>query len=94
MRIYISGPMATCPSTYKRKFSEMAELITEGGDIAVNPAVLPTGLDGDKYMPICFSMIDASDAVLMMQGWRESAGARLEKAYAEYQGKQILYERE
>lgn len=92
MRIYISGAMRNCPTTYKRKFNEMAKQINANGDVAVNPAVLPNGLKHDKYMPICFDMIEASDAILMLNDWKTSKGAKLEKAYAEYQGKTVLYE--
>lgn len=92
MKIYISGAMASCQSTYKRKFNEMAKRINANGDIAVNPAVLPNGLDHKRYMPICFDMIDASDAILMLKDWTTSKGAKLEKAYAEYQRKTVLYE--
>lgn len=92
MRIYISGAMKICPSTYKRKFNEMAKRINANGDIAVNPAVLPKGLDHDKYMPICLDMIDGADAIMMLNDWETSKGAKLEKAYAEYQGKQVFYE--
>lgn len=94
MRIYISGAMASCSLTYKRKFNEMAKKVNANGDIAVNPAVLPNGLDHDRYMPMCLTMIDASDAILMLKDWTTSEGAKLEKAYAEYQGKTVLYEKE
>lgn len=94
MRIYISGAMRSCPTTYKRKFNEAAKRINANGDIAVNPAILPNGLDHERYMPICLDMIDGADAILMLKDWTTSKGARLEKAYAEYQGKKVLYEKE
>jgi hypothetical protein len=37
-------------------------------------------------------MIDAADAIFMMEGWEQSRGACLEKAYAEYQGKDVMYD--
>ena len=58
----------------------------------INPAWLPKGLDTNRYMPVCLAMVDAADAIYMMNGWEDSRGARLEKAYAEYQDKLVLYE--
>lgn len=93
MRIYISGAMAKRPDTYKEEFAKAEKEITEKGYTVINPAWLPKGLDFNKYMPICMAMIDAADAIYMMNGWEDSKGARLEKAYAEYQDKLVLYER-
>ena len=93
MRIYISGAMAKRPDTYKEEFAKAEKEITDKGYIVINPAWLPKGLDKNRYMPICMAMVDAADAIYMMDGWEESKGARLEKAYAEYQDKLVLYER-
>ena len=54
--------------------------------------MLPIGLDMDKYMPICLSMVDGADAIFLFNNWQNSKGALLEKAYAEYQGKEILFD--
>ena len=93
MRIYISGAMAKRPETYKEEFAKAEKEITDKGYIVINPAWLPKGLDRNRYMPICMAMLDAADAIYMMDGWEDSKGARLEKAYAEYQDKLVLYER-
>lgn len=93
MRIYISGAMAKRPDTYKEDFAKAEKEITDKGYIVINPAWLPKGLDRNRYMPVCLAMVDAADAIYMMNGWEESKGARLEKAYAEYQDKLVLYER-
>ena len=92
MRIYISGAMAKRPDTYKEEFAKAEKEITEKGYTVINPAWLPKGLDKNRYMPICMAMVDAADAIYMMKGWEDSKGARLEKAYAEYQDKLVLYE--
>lgn len=93
MRIYISGAMAKRPDTYKEEFAKAEKEITDKGYTVINPACLPKGLDRNRYMPICMAMVDAADAIYMMNGWEDSKGARLEKAYAEYQDKLVLYER-
>lgn len=92
MRIYISGAMRSCMSTYRQKFARAQKMLEDEGHIVINPAVLPVGLDMDRYMPICLSMIDAADAIFLFNNWQNSKGALLEKAYAEYQGKEILFD--
>ena len=59
-----------------------------------NPPALAVGsVNEDAYMPICLSMLDAADAIYMLRGWENSDGAKLEKSYAEYQGKTVYYEK-
>lgn len=91
MRIYLSGSMASCMGTYKDVFAAEEKKLREQGHLVVNPATLPVGLDRERYMPICLSMIDGADAIYMFNGWEHSKGALLEKAYAEYQGKEVIY---
>ena len=79
-------------STYRQKFARAQKKLEEEGHIVINPAVLPVGLDMDRYMPICLSMIDGADAIFLFNNWQISKGALLEKAYAEYQGKEILFD--
>lgn len=90
MRIYLSGAMASCMDTYKTIFAEKQKELESEGHIVINPAMLPHGLDGNKYMPICLAMLDAADAIYMFNHWEESRGALIEKAYAEYHGKKII----
>ena len=92
MKIYISGAMASRPDKYKDEFAKIEKELTDKGYIAVNPAQLPKGLPTNRYMPICMAMVDACDAIYMMKGWEKSKGACLEKAYAEYQDKLVVYE--
>ena len=79
-------------STYRQKFARAQKKLESEGHIVINPAVLPVGLDMDKYMPICLSMVDGADAIFLFNNWQNSKGALLEKAYAEYQGKEILFD--
>ena len=92
MRVYISGAMSSRMSTYKQEFAFYEQRLKGQGHIVINPATMPIGLDPDRYMPICMAMIDGADAIFMMDGWEQSRGARLEKAYAEYQGKDVMYD--
>ena len=92
MRIYIAGPIASRKETYKIDFAKAEHRLRHKDAIPVNPALLPEGLDPEAYMPICMAMLDACDAIYMLRGWEDSKGACIEKKYAEYQGKAILFE--
>lgn len=91
MRVYISGAISSCIETYKERFLQVQRELERNNHIVINPAMLPIGLDGDKYMPICLAMIDGADAIYLFNHWQESKGALLEKAYAEYQNKFVLF---
>ena len=73
----------------------MSGEISKGGsgvadvwNIVLNPAELPEGMEAADYMRICMAMIDVADAVVFLPDAKDSAGARLEKAYCEYVGKE------
>ncbi len=88
VKLYISGPITGIPD-YKEKFMAAAKELEEVFDDAVvlNPATLPEGMNRADYMRICLSMVDVADMVALLPGWENSAGAMIEKKYAEYQGK-------
>ena len=86
MNIYIAGRIAGDPH-YKVKFAAYANLLTEAGDVVLNPAVIPKRLPVADCMKICFAMIDVADEVYFLPDWEESGGAQLEKAYCDYIGK-------
>lgn len=90
MVVYIAGKMTGLEDKGRGKFAE-AENELKKAFVVINPSVLPDGMPGDRYMPICFSMIDQADAIVMLDNWKDSPGAKLEKAYAEYQGKAVFY---
>lgn len=90
MVVYIAGKMTGLPDLGREKFNEAEKRLTEKGYVVLNPARLPDGMPGNRYMPICFAMIDQADAVLMLNNWKDSPGATLEKAYAEYQNKMVF----
>lgn len=81
MIIYIAGPITSHPD-YKEKFAAAEKQLLELGHIPINPARLPDNLPYGSYMPINMAMIDVSDAVYLLEGWRDSRGARLEHDYS------------
>lgn len=90
MIVYIAGPMKGKKNMNRPAFYEAQDALEDHGYLVLNPAKLPVGMDEKAYMPICLHMIEKADVVAMMNGWKDSAGARLERAYAEYQGKRIV----
>lgn len=92
MIIYIAGPMTDLKNENRPVFAEAAETLRSMGYVVLNPAVLPTGMPRERYMPICLAMLQQADAVYMLQGWEGSDGAGIEYLLAEYQGKEVLYE--
>lgn len=92
MVVYIAGKMTGLEDLGRDHFARAEKALRAQGHVVLNPASLPDGLQPSAYMPICSAMIDAADAVFLLDNWPASRGASLEKAYAEYQGKEILYE--
>ncbi len=81
--IYISGPITGVPKYYEA-FEAMEDELSALGYIPLSPARLPTGMTPEQYMRICFAMIDSADAVIFLEGWENSVGARLERDYCFY----------
>ena len=86
IKVYIAGKITGDPN-YKAKFAEAAKAIVARGDIPLNPAELPAGMDPADYMRICFAMIDTADIVFFLPDWHDSQGAQLEMDYCRYIGK-------
>lgn len=51
-------------------------------------AALRSRATAADYMRICMAMIDVADCVVFLPDTGDSAGARLERAYCEYVGKE------
>lgn len=60
---------------YQLTFCHAKAFLENRGHTVINPAMLPIGLDNNKYMPICLSMIDGADAIVMIdEDWNRSQG--------------------
>jgi nucleoside 2-deoxyribosyltransferase len=67
-------------------FNAVADLLRKQGHTPLNPACNPPGLTPAQYMDIDLAMLRAADAILLLPGWEESKGARVEANYAAYLG--------
>lgn len=91
--VYIGGPMTGIPDKGRKAFAEAEKELLQEGYIVLNPAKLPDNMPAERYMPICLAMLEASDAIYMLDGWEASRGAAIERRYAEYQGKTLMYQK-
>lgn len=85
MKVYIAGKITGNPM-YKEEFDFARKKLTERGHVVLNPASLPVGMSRADYMRICFAMIDTCDFALFLPNYKDSNGAKVERAYCEYVG--------
>lgn len=85
MIVYIAGKMTGLEDLGRVAFDRAENQLTGLGYQVLNPAWLGNGLPKEAYMPICLSMIQQAQALVLLDGWENSPGARLERAFAEYQ---------
>lgn len=86
--VYIAGPI-TGVEEYWKPFEKAEDDLTALGYIPLSPARLPQGMTNEKYMRICFALIDSADAVLVLDG-PYSEGVQVEWGYCRYIGKPIV----
>lgn len=93
MKVYITGKITGNPN-YREEFAAAERKVRALGDIPLNPAVLPEGLEKADYMRICLAMLDSADAIAPLRSWTHSDGAAIEMSLAQYTGKRniTLYE--
>lgn len=90
MILYLSGPIYGHPD-YRERFREAEEQLRERGHVVLNPCILPRGMEYWRYMRIDLSMVDVADGIVMLPGWKDSGGARVELRHAMRNGKKIFY---
>lgn len=90
MKVYLAGKITGDPG-YRAKFREAREMVEWMGHIALDPSVLPEGMETADYMRICTAMLDSADAIGLLRDWADSPGAKCEMALAQYLGKRIIH---
>ncbi|AIJ07342.1 DUF4406 domain-containing protein [Edwardsiella anguillarum] len=92
MKIYIAGPMSGIPKFNRPAFHFEALRLSTLGHVVLNPATLPDGLSQPEYMDICLAMLRCADAIFMLPGWQNSAGAKAEFALAKKLNLEIIHQ--
>ena len=92
-KIYISGKI-TDNANYKADFQAAELALKIAGFQPVNPAEekLPDGATWADYMRHDIKLLCDCDAIYMLDGWQESAGAKIEHKLARKLGIEIIYE--
>lgn len=93
MKIYIAGPI-TGIDNYKENFNTVSDKLAGLGFRVMNPAILPEGFEWDEYMSICIPMLKCCHAIVMLNGWEQSRGARAEYEKALELGMYTITEKE
>ena len=85
MKVYISGAI-TGIDNYREIFSAAANKLKDRGCTVYNPADIFDGMPEETtyedYMKLSFCLLDITDAIYMLDNWRESNGAIRELNYA------------
>lgn len=92
-RIYISGPMTGLPELNYPAFNAAAELLRADGFEVENPAENPEPECGSwaGYMRLALVQISRCEGLLLLPGWLDSKGARLELHIAQQLGLQVAH---
>lgn len=92
MKIYISGKI-TGTSDYMDRFAKAEKALKAKGWEVVNPAKadLPQNLPWEEYMKHDVKLLAGCDAIYMLDGWRQSRGACLERELALNLKLKVLY---
>lgn len=91
MRVYISGPMVG--KDYKNRFAMVAVLLEKDGNIAINPALVTSpDMTFEQYKENTQDLLDACDAILMLDGWQNIVECNVEMARAMQNKMSITFE--
>ena len=90
MKVYISGPMTGIPDNNRDEFSRMASLLQAKGHEPVNPHDIAVEVNARikdpkylDYLKADLSVLMTCDAYVLLDGWGDSRGARIEKSHAD-----------
>ena len=64
-KVYLAGAISNDPN-YKEKFDNAEKKLEDLGFKVINPTKIPYDLEYDDYFPICYSLIDISDYIVVL----------------------------
>lgn len=84
MRVYLSGPMSGLPEFNYPAFKAAALQLERFGFEVVNPAEngLPKEAAWEQHMRLDIQLMLDCDGLVMLSGWENSKGARIERRLA------------
>jgi len=81
--IWISGPDTGHADLNRPAFEDASDKLINLGKVTIPHDIVPGDTDHDLAMEICLKhILDNSEYVVMLPGWRDSEGATLEKQVA------------
>ena len=92
MIVYIAGPMTGIPEFNYPLFNATAKALRAAGVEVRNPAENDGGSAGESwefYMRLALRSLLECDEIVLLPGWRDSRGARLEEAVAHELGMRV-----
>lgn len=89
--VYIAGAITSRLDTYQHYFSNAQMVLEFLGYTVLNPAWLPIGLPDKAYQAIDDAMLMKADVICLLQGWKESEGAKRERDIALENKMKIIY---
>ena len=90
-RIYIAGPMSGLPESNYPAFHAMAEKLRAQGHHVENPAENPWCDSWEAYMRLAIGQLITCDTIVLLPGWDDSRGAKIERQLAHDIGMYINY---
>lgn len=100
MTLYLSGPMSGLPEANYPAFAAAAERLRSQGHAVVSPHELPADCPGcsdtrqehswAEHMRVDLAALLTCDVIVMLPGWQQSRGAKIEKTVAEAVGMMVI----
>ena len=91
--VYLSGPMRGYPNENRPAFNALARILRSLGFVVINPCETAGGeshLSAQWFMAVDIHLLQQANAIFLMEGWRESRGAKTEAVVASAVGIPLL----
>ena len=91
-KIYLAGPMGGYDEWNFPAFHKWAALLRKLGYVVLSPAETAgqvTHLSKEWYMDLDLNYVRVADEVMLLPGWRQSEGAKIEALVGQALGKRV-----